>query len=178
MIEIRKAKDGRLLKTTARELEAQGLKYCPRCERVLALNDYPGNKKRASKTGDICNECTRAISGTSYRTHGRRWAEKRKAFKAELVALLGGRCVRCGYSEFLSGLDFHHVNGDDKDSILAAMLSKHTTGREIAIAEADKCALLCRNCHTAYHAGEWQTEWQRRTNGFGYTLKGSFHSRV
>lgn len=61
--------------------------------------------------------------------------------KAKIVALHGGKCAICGYSKCLAALDFHHVNPEDKDTTV------------ITEEEAEKCILLCSNCHREYHSG-------------------------
>lgn len=53
----------------------------------------------------------------------------------------GGHCVICGYSKSSEALDFHHVNRSDKN------------GKIRTIEEADKCVLLCANCHREHHHG-------------------------
>lgn len=94
--------------------------------------------------------------------------ERRRQNKALLIKALGGECQRCGYKEFDSAFEFHHVEGEDKAATIAALI----TGSDITamMEEADKCVLLCACCHSTYHFGEWEGEFQRR-KGFGWTLK-------
>jgi 5-methylcytosine-specific restriction endonuclease McrA len=74
---------------------------------------------------------------------GRRIRNERKAY---LVSLLGGKCVRCGYSKSLWALQFHHINPEDKESKNLSKLSF-----EKQIEEVKKCILLCANCHIELH---------------------------
>jgi len=170
-IGIQKSVDGRIRRGQAKELLAQGVKYCPSCNRILPVDDFGYISARGGTQQHRCLECMKKYGVDMYEKHRKHRTEKRRTFKAELVAMLGGKCCRCGYDEFLSGLDFHHVDPSKKDNQLAEMLNRHTTRRETAEAEANKCVLLCRNCHSAYHAGEWQAEWEQRLSGFGYTIK-------
>ena len=68
--------------------------------------------------------------------------------KAYLVSLAGGKCVKCGYSECLAALGFHHINPEEKDcgknSISSMRLDR-------AIGEIKKCILVCANCHAEIH---------------------------
>lgn len=58
---------------------------------------------------------------------------------------MGGKCFRCGYSEYIDILVFHHNNGDKNIEVTKLM-------REEAIkTEANKCILLCPNCHAIEH---------------------------
>lgn len=69
-------------------------------------------------------------------------AARRSAVKSEMLALLGGRCVRCGTSE---NLEFDHINPADK--------SFEINGRSLDLpsaairAEVAKCQLLCAAHH-------------------------------
>lgn len=170
---IEKSADGRIRKTSAKALKAQGLKYCPQCAKALPLHAFGTNQGESDGKSYLCIQCTRTANRDAYRKHADRRSAQRKDLKRALVARLGGVCVRCGYSEFLAGLDFHHVDVAEKDALLAGMLQRGTQGLPAIIQEADKCALLCRNCHNAYHAGEWDAEWQPRPAGAGYTIKES-----
>jgi hypothetical protein len=77
------------------------------------------------------------------------------------VQELGGKCIRCGYDEFVAALDFHHIQ-DDKEStvanLLLAAVGYKNARLEAALAEARKCILLCANCHRGLHAKAWDLE--------------------
>lgn len=71
----------------------------------------------------------------------------RKNRKIELVNYKGGCCEKCGYSNSMNALQFHHINPEDKDFTIG--------GRNYSIdkmkREVDKCVLLCSNCHVETH---------------------------
>ena len=69
---------------------------------------------------------------------------KRKAETEELKRRAGGRCVRCGYGKCLRALDFHHIDSSTKVFCVGQRLGK--TWDDV-IREANKCELLCANCH-------------------------------
>ena len=80
-----------------------------------------------------------------------RVTQRRREVKATLVAEAGGRCAVCGYDRCIRALQFHHLEPSNK---------RHTVcndGRMIAIAalraEAQKCLVLCANCHAEVEAG-------------------------
>jgi hypothetical protein len=76
--------------------------------------------------------------------------KRRRKRKADLVAACGGRCVDCGYSSCPEALQFHHRDPSTKDFILG-----HFNGSLARlIAEAEKCDLVCANCHRLRHARE------------------------
>src|SRR4051812_44374644 len=77
---------------------------------------------------------------------------RRREVKRILVAEAGGACVLCGYARTLGGLHFHHRDPAQK----AFALSRRgvTRSLESARAEAEKCVLLCSNCHAEVEAGD------------------------
>ncbi len=75
-------------------------------------------------------------------TYVLRWAKKLKAVKQ-----LGGKCEKCGNTDFRC-FDFHHVDGQEKENTVCRFLE----GRwSIIEKEIKKCKLLCRNCHSKLH---------------------------
>jgi hypothetical protein len=75
----------------------------------------------------------------------------RRRVKRRLVERAGGACELCGYRRYDGALQFHHVQADSKEF----SISRNGTTRSWAelCAEADKCALLCANCHAEVEAG-------------------------
>jgi len=76
---------------------------------------------------------------------------RRRKVKAVLVEEAGGACVRCGFDEHPSALQFHHVDPSQK----AFPISRKGVTRSLreARAEAKKCVLLCASCHAMVEAG-------------------------
>lgn len=75
----------------------------------------------------------------------------RRKVKAILIAEAGGACAICGYARSNRALEFHHVEPSSKEFALAAR------GITISLAdarlEAQKCVLLCSNCHAEVEDG-------------------------
>jgi hypothetical protein len=90
--------------------------------------------------GYRCLKCRRdAVSG------------RRRRVKRVLVEEAGGACALCGYDRCVAALHFHHVDPTDK----RFALSHRGVSRSLAKArrEAEKCVLLCGNCHAEVEAG-------------------------
>jgi hypothetical protein len=94
-------------------------------------------------TGNGTRRCVRCRSQAVTRA--------RRRVKARLVSETGGACVLCGYDRCASALHFHHLEPDAK------RFSVGGQGLTRAIAtlqeEANKCVLLCSNCHAEVEAG-------------------------
>ena len=59
----------------------------------------------------------------------------RREYRAEIIALAGGKCALCGYDRFSGALEFHHIDPTTKSFSLD--LGK-MVARERVIAEAAK----------------------------------------
>lgn len=79
--------------------------------------------------------------------------DKRKKNKQKLVEYKGGKCEICGYDKCIDALEFHHLNPAEKEYGLS---NGDTVGFEKLKEEADKCILVCANCHREIHWKEWE----------------------
>jgi 5-methylcytosine-specific restriction endonuclease McrA len=113
-------------------------KRCPSCKGEVS-------QERRTAARERKNEITRA---------------RGRDIKAKLVFKMGGECKACGYSFYTSALEFHHLG--DKEANVSTMISDlaHCIDPDLSglMAEADKCVLLCSNCHQALHAGDFKLE--------------------
>lgn len=77
---------------------------------------------------------------------------RRKKVRALLVEYKGGACEDCGIRDIPAIYDFHHLDPSKKDFTVARRPSGAIEKLKI---EADKCALLCSNCHRKRHVEEY-----------------------
>lgn len=77
-----------------------------------------------------------------------RTKRSRANLKRKSVELLGGKCVRCGYSKTQKALTFHHLDPTTKSFDIGGykILSWPKLQEELK-----KCELLCLNCHQEVH---------------------------
>jgi len=73
---------------------------------------------------------------------------RRRHLKMLAVAMLGGKCIRCGYHRSLRAMDFHHPDPDGKDFSVSTNANRAWSKMK---AEVAKCVLLCSNCHREEH---------------------------
>ena len=72
----------------------------------------------------------------------------RHSRKKELVHLHGGKCSICGYDKNYAALQFHHLR-DKSFNLTVTNLANRTWNA--LLKEAEKCILLCANCHSEHH---------------------------
>ena len=79
----------------------------------------------------------------------------RRRVKVKLIHYLGGKCKECGYDKPISSVyDFHHRDPNTKKF----GISGKTISFEKLRIEADKCDLLCKNCHMELHEKDYQEQ--------------------
>ena len=76
----------------------------------------------------------------------------RQKFRTEIKIHFGGKCSICGYDKCLDSLVFHHKERDEKEHNVGHLI--HIYSKKKAYAEAEKCQLVCANCHGEIHAAE------------------------
>ncbi len=87
-------------------------------------------------------------------------SKRRKKVRQMLIDYKGGSCELCRYNNCIDALDLHHRNPKLKDfGISSSGLTRAWEKNKI---EADKCVLLCANCHREIHAGYKQPTWSTR----------------
>jgi 5-methylcytosine-specific restriction endonuclease McrA len=146
-----------------------GMHWCSRCKAFKPADEF-GNAS-AKKYGKIsfCKKCaSKRVRGRSREVREQYIAKAKEYQERKRRAALkeaGAYCQRCGYSEFSSGLAFHHVNPEEKENStpLASL------GMKRFMREVDKCVVLCSNCHHALHAGEWSGEFEK-SDGLGWRI--------
>jgi hypothetical protein len=79
--------------------------------------------------------------------------QRRNLIKQKLLAEKGGKCSKCGYKKTPSALAFHHIDHKTKCfSVSGTNLTKRS--KKVVQQEADKCVVLCLNCHALTHDKE------------------------
>lgn len=145
------------------------MKLCESCRRGFAAKMVVGGRVRSLYRRRFCTACSPfGTHNTSkhppgiavpeeLKEHRRRrrnaktyryQKKRRRQLKTELVEERGGRCESCGYNATIGALEFHHRDPASKEFGLGAFAGS----RERLRAEAEKCDLLCPNCHRLRHA--------------------------
>lgn len=115
------------------------MRQCEICGQSFEIMDNGWTRK-------FCYECSPHEDENM--SHSQAITIKRRAIKKMLIERAGGKCAICGYDRCIRALEFHHTNPDEKDFGISRTLTKNiNTLKE----EADKCILLCSNCHAEEH---------------------------
>ena len=72
------------------------------------------------------------------------------ARKIQLIQSMGGACSLCGYKNNLAAFNFHHADPQCKRFKLDMRALSNRTW-DAVLQEADKCSLVCANCHAELH---------------------------
>jgi hypothetical protein len=141
----------------AQPLSGKQKKFCSgKCRSIYHRYNPNENRKPQSRIfQETCEICDKPLSGrqrrfcsvdckNAYHQMYSRQYMRGLARKLELVHLLGGECMRCGYNKNLAALSFHHV--DEKNHTLD-MRSLSNRTMSAVLEEFEKCILLCSNCH-------------------------------
>lgn len=116
-------------------LEGRVTQVCPICGRTFTYENKGGNRR-------FCFECSPSTNNPTY---------KFLSFKKNWIKAHGNGCAKCGYNKCIDALEFHHVNPQDK---LFTVSSTSNHSIEDLTKEAEKCIILCANCHREIHSKE------------------------
>lgn len=110
-------------------------RICPICGKVFQAEIPRENNRK------YCIDCSPST---------RNPATKNSIMRRKLIEERGGCCEKCGYNRCYDALEFHHIDPSTKEFNLS--ISGGALSYERMKAEADKCQLLCANCHREEHA--------------------------
>ena len=119
---------------------------------VMSPDERPASVVRRCRTHGF-TEHVLTSGGKRYRCRRCRVAAvsaRRRRVKLALVRAAGGECRLCGYDRYPGALQFHHVDPLQKTFSIADRGVARSLER--ALAEAEKCVLLCANCHAEIEA--------------------------
>lgn len=135
---------------------------CKQCLEHKPIAQFCNTEKRIVYT--ICHDCRNQGRKRRNRAANRKDNTKnnttQKELRIEYLVKLGSKCTRCGYNEFNSALEFHHLVPAGKEFEISVLFIKYANNpseenRAVLENEISKCVILCSNCHNALHKKEW-----------------------
>ena len=115
-------------------------KICEICNQKFETN---------SKSRLYCYECSGESTRMDIESRKHQKTILRRSMKKQAIKILGGKCSVCGYDKCIDALEFHHKNPKEKDFKIG---SGNTMSWKECKNEAEKCVLLCSNCHKEIHS--------------------------
>ena len=109
---------------------------------------YKNSQLRKAKGAEYSKKYYEANKKKSMLANAVHRKRKRTEFQ-EWKATLS--CSQCGFSH-VAALDFHHTNVENKEGIVSELIRQGQFKK--AKAEAEKCIVLCANCHRIHHHEE------------------------
>jgi hypothetical protein len=154
------------IKIDGKNKNLKNRKYCLKCS-PWGQHNTINRKKREHTHCIICNSklkesqlkfCSKACKGANAYQNNPNWypAQKQRGIdrKKELALLKGGKCESCGYDKNLAALEFHHRDPKNKVSELDSRVLSNRKW-DFILGEAEKCLLLCSNCHREHHCDDF-----------------------
>lgn len=140
------------------------MRICKQCGESFPFKIEIDGRYRNLQNRKFCLECSpfgkhntrpdlmKPLVGKKNKSNGKAVTRYRQKLKKRLITYKGGMCKLCGYDKPVSrAYDFHHRNPSEKLFSISGCLCRSW---ETLKTEADKCDLLCRNCHAEVHEAE------------------------
>ena len=115
--------------------------HCITCQKEIISNN-----KRKIYCDNNCKNKNSNIKHQNYVNQQERGLQR----KLMLISLLGGKCAICSYSKNSAALCFHHNDESIKSFGIDIRACSNSSIQKL-IEEANKCTLLCHNCHMETH---------------------------
>jgi hypothetical protein len=160
-------------------------KYCPRGHEYTKANTYlqkPGLLSGGKSLGKVCRQCRKEkdqirrgvperpvdwkpktgqyVHKSKYASSKEKcrhnWTKLKERQREFMNSLKTKGCSMCGYNKCYGALEFHHIDGSNKEGNINSMARDRDKTK--AMAEVKKCILVCANCHREIHYGLKEAE--------------------
>ena len=123
---------------------------CKDCGELFTLVTRKVTHGKRDQRTNRCETCWLIKGNESNLIRRKRWNE----IKRNYIRRHGG-CLSCGYDDlrYLRVFEFHHRSRKDKIIGIGQIAEKGVSEKNTALfkKEAEKCDILCRNCHAIIH---------------------------
>ena len=129
-------------------------KICSTCKVSKDVSEFYKNSRCRDGYANGCKQCTDACSTRWRQANGDKHecakARRYAATKQLVVEYKSSRgCIVCGVTEPVC-LDMHHLDPSQKETDPSNLI--HCSYSRW-LKEAEKCVVVCKNCHAMVHAG-------------------------
>lgn len=139
-------------------MDAKFIECACGCKTQIESKDKWGRTKKfvSGHNGRKYDNPTQFKREWNHRNRKARYEYKKKylkILKEKLIIYKGNKCEDCQYEfngQNHTVFDLHHLNPHEKDVEVSKLIGNRSW--EIVIKEADKCVMLCANCHRLRHS--------------------------
>jgi hypothetical protein len=129
-------------------------KRCSQCKEQKPLTEFYKAKSKPAGYAYTCKSCSDKSNKRTRDKHTERYHGYRADYKSKLNEQINEYktscgCTVCGENSHPAVLDLHHLDPSIKEGSPSTM----RTSWERWLAEAEKCIVLCANCHRKVHVG-------------------------
>ena len=119
--------------------------------KIFALSSNSLRKKPISVLRLELAKCKLLCANCHMEEHNKTKSTQKQTINGErkkqiIVDSKGGKCKLCGYNKCLRALSFHHLDPTKKEFAMDIRSCNAYPVEKLSV-EADKCELLCMNCH-------------------------------
>lgn len=129
-------------------------KICSKCHEEKSSNEFYKRTTMQDGLQRQCRSCMKNNDKKYYKKNKRklidRYAKQARERAARFYDLfkVKAHCTTCAEKDPCC-LELHHIDPKEKDFTIADAVRGHAWPR--IVEEMEKCAVLCRNCHTKVH---------------------------
>lgn len=129
-------------------------KICATCKQDKNIDAFNRNKQTKDGYQRQCRKCHKKYKDNHYLDNKEKYIEKAKRNKKKALAKAlewksQFQCSRCSENH-IATLEFHHLDPTQKDLEVSTAIYRGW-GLDAIKKEADKCIVLCSNCHKKLH---------------------------
>lgn len=129
-------------------------KVCSTCKVDKPLTEFYRAKSKPGGHAYNCKACSDGANKKTRDKHTKRYLGYRNDYKLKLTEMVNEYksargCACCGENSHPHVLDLHHLDPSEKEGSPSLL----RTSWERWLTEAQKCVILCANCHRKVHAG-------------------------
>ena len=126
-------------------------KQCPLCKVLKNETEFYANRSKPDGLQRVCKLCSAYWNATWYRK-----------LRLEIVEILGGVCVNCGFDD-IRALQVDHIDGGGTQE--AREIGNHKIYKKIRDIGPEGYQLLCANCNSIKRKEHGEDTPAKRKNG-------------
>ena len=132
------------------------MKQCHNCHESKPLSDFHKNKNQKDGYQPRCKVCMKVAYNLSRNKKKDHYNAVKRNRQRSIKKMFDdwkseNGCQHCSEDDPCC-LDLHHTDPSTKEDAVGNLIAR-SNGWESIMVEANKCVVLCRNCHAKTHAG-------------------------